>query len=123
MTDFKKRVYSFNHLHGMSQPHSLPPSWFSTALKMTKRQCPDPPMAGYFLNDRNCAADAIYCFQEKAIEDFADEMNTSPKKLYKQLKIIEKNQHRLAHYQQERFDHQDRVIEDVQQTSNQIIKS
>lgn len=37
MTDFYKRVSHFNYLCGLKRPHSLPPFWFSKALKLTKR--------------------------------------------------------------------------------------
>ena len=89
---------------------------------MTIRPCPDPPLAVNLHFSDNYAADQIYHFHERVVEDLTDGLTQKMPGFYKKLKEIEKNQHILAKDQQLRFDSQDRKVEEVQQTTRQILE-
>ena len=112
MTDFKHRCYDFNHRSCLKRSHGLTSTWFSYILKCSTREYPDPPLAPNLHFSENFAANQISNFHEQCIQDYADTMSLGSTNFFKKLQTIEKNQHLLAEYQQDRFNSQDQKIVD-----------
>ena len=123
MADFQKRWNAFNYSSRGRRSYSLAPSYFSYILKCGKRECPDPTLAVNLHFSDNFAANQISKFHKQSIQDHANLLSSESSLLLKELQRIEKNQYLLAEFLNDRLNSQDQKIDEVQQTTRQILES